>query len=327
MSHRYAIITPCRNEATHLPKTIADIARQTVLPTIWVIVDDGSTDGTAAILQNAAKTYPFIRVVTRGDRGFRAVGPGVIDAFYAGLETLELDGFDFICKLDADLEIPPRYFETAFGFFDADPCLGNLSGKVFFRRGDDLVDERLGDENACGQAKLYRVACFKEIGGFVRQLCWDGIDGHLCRMNGWVAAASDDPNLRIIEQRPMGASHVSLWEGRKRWGRGKYSMGSSLIYVLAVSVFRCFQRPFLLSGLGILVGYVQAAIRGADRYSNAAYRRFLASYERRALLVGKRGATRRLNETIRRQRLQVPETDAESPGKPMPHRGGSARRE
>jgi len=82
-----------------------------VPPTLWVVVDDGSTDETPAILADYARRLPYLRVVRRKDRGGRQVGPGVIEAFYAGLETVHLEDFDYLCKLDMDLDLPVRYFE------------------------------------------------------------------------------------------------------------------------------------------------------------------------------------------------------------------------
>ena len=85
------------------------MSAQTVLPALWIVVDDGSTDETPAILEEYRAKLPYLRVVRKADRGQRAVGPGVIDAFYAGLDTVDLDQFDYLCKLDLDLDLPPCY--------------------------------------------------------------------------------------------------------------------------------------------------------------------------------------------------------------------------
>ena len=265
MLRKYALITPCRDEDAYLQTTIDCVAAQTVLPTKWVIVDDGSTDDTPEIISTAQRQYDYIDVVRRDDRGQRSVGPGVVDAFYAGLESVNLDDYDFVCKFDGDLEFQPRYFERLMESFDKDPWLGNLSGKLFLRYGSRLVEERLRDDNSIGPAKFYRVECFRDIGGFVRQVSWDGIDGHMCRMRGWVPAAIDEEELRVIHLRRMGSSQQSFWEGRLRWGRGKYYMGSRWYYVLAVSIYRMFERPFVVSGVGILIGYIRASVRREPR--------------------------------------------------------------
>ena len=109
---RLVAITPCRDEEAHLEATIKSIAVQTRRPDLWIVVDDGSTDRTPEILAQATREHPFIRVVRREDQGERRVGPGVIDAFYSGLDSIEIEEFDFVCKLDADLELPQRYFNS-----------------------------------------------------------------------------------------------------------------------------------------------------------------------------------------------------------------------
>ena len=289
MSSRYLLISPCRDEARFLPATLASVARQSVLPAKWVIVDDGSTDSTPSILRDAAARHSYIEIVRREDRGRRRVGAGVIDAFNAGLERVHLDDYDFVGKLDVDLELPERYFERVLARFEAEPRLGNFSGKVYLRDSDgSLRPERMGDENAIGAAKFYRVACFREIGGFVRAVCWDGIDGHVCRMRGWIARSVNEPDLRLVHLRPMGSSQGGIWRGRRRWGAGKWFMGSAWYYVLAVALYRMAEPPYVIGGLSILVGYLTAALGGRKRLENWEFRRHLRRYELRSLLLGRR---------------------------------------
>ena len=111
-AHRpYVLISPCRNEAEYMRRTLDSVVAQSETPNLWIIVDDGSTDETPNILAEYVARYDWIRVVQKPDRGHRAVGPGVIEAFYVGLETIDLDDFSYLCKLDLDLDLPPRYFE------------------------------------------------------------------------------------------------------------------------------------------------------------------------------------------------------------------------
>jgi glycosyltransferase involved in cell wall biosynthesis len=297
---RYCLITPCRNEAAFIRRTLETTTAQTVPPARWVIVDDGSTDDTPEILAEYAQRFEYIRVVTREDRGQRAVGPGVIEAFYEGLSTVDLDDYDYVCKFDGDLEMPPRYFERVMEAMEADPYLGNFSGKLFERKPDgSLFEERTGDENAVGPVKFYRVRCFREIGGFVREVAWDGIDGHVCRMHGWIAMSKDDPETRIIHLRPMGSSQQNIWVGRQRWGRGKYFMGSRFYYVAAASIYRMFERPWVISGVGICYGYLKAAMTRHPQYDDRDYLRYLRRYELLSLVMGKRRALEAYNRRIR----------------------------
>lgn len=298
---RYCLITPCRNEAEFIETTLSTTCAQTALPALWVIVDDGSTDETPEILARYVAEHDFIKVVQREDRGARAVGPGVVEAFYDGLSRVDLDQFDYVAKYDGDLEVPPRYFERAMELMEADPYLGNVSGKLFERRPDgSLFEERTGDENAVGPIKFYRVPCFQEIGGFVREVQWDGIDGHVCRLNGWIAFSVDDPEMRILHLRPMGSSQQNIYVGRARWGRGKYFMGSAWYYVLASAIYRAIEPPYIIGGLGILFGYVKAALSGHHRYDNPEFRRYVRRFERSQLLKGKSKALADENDRIRK---------------------------
>src|ERR1700739_4346611 len=203
-SRRYLLISPCRDEAQYLRRTLDSVAAQSVQPAAWVVIDDGSTDETAAILEEYPLRLPYLRVVRRADRGRRQVGPGVIEAFYDGLQTVRLEDFDYLCKLDMDLDLPARYFELLMQRMEGDPRVGTTSRKAWFvlPPSGALVPAICGDEMSVGMAKFYRVACFKEIGGFVRQVMWDGIDCHRARMLGWIGGEVDAESLRFVSLRP-----------------------------------------------------------------------------------------------------------------------------
>jgi poly-beta-1,6-N-acetyl-D-glucosamine synthase len=293
---RYVLITPCRDEAAFARSTLDSIIAQTVRPALWVIVDDGSTDATPAILAEYAARFDFIRVVRRDDRGRRSVGPGVIEAFYKGYETIDPTRFDYLCKLDLDLEIPPQYFELLMRSMEAEPRLGTCSGKLYYRGPDGrLVSEVCGDDISVGPTKFYRVACFEQIGGFVREVMWDGLDCHRCRMLGWMARSWDDPELRLIHLRPMGSSEKGILTGRLRSGRGQYFLGTGLAYMTAIAIYRMIQPPYVIGGLTMWWGYVRSLIRRAPRYQDPAFRRFLRRYQWECLLRGKTAALRRVD--------------------------------
>ncbi len=294
---RYLLVSPCRDEARFIRYTLDSVAAQSVTPALWVVVDDGSTDETPAILETYARRLPWLRVVRRADRGRRSVGPGVIEAFYAGLDAVGLDGFDYLCKLDMDLDLPTRYFELLMERMEADPRLGTTSGKPWFERPTDgsLVPEVCGDEMSVGMTKFYRTACFREIGGFVRQVMWDGIDCHRARMLGWRAESVDLVPLRFLHLRPQGASQKGIWTGRVRAGFGQYFMGTSPLYYLASAAYRLFEHPAVLGSAAMLWGYGSSALRRAPRYDLPGFRGFLRAYQRDCLVRGKRAATRRLD--------------------------------
>jgi len=147
-----------------------------------------------------------------------------------------------------------------------------------------------------GAMKLYRTECFREIGGFVRAVMWDGIDCHRCRMRGWVAESVDDEALRVVHLRPMGSSQEGIWAGRVRSGLGQYYMGTSPFYLTTSAIFRLFKHPVLYGSVAMLWGYFANAARGGPRYEDADFRRFLRRYQWACMIRGKRKATRRLNK-------------------------------
>jgi biofilm PGA synthesis N-glycosyltransferase PgaC len=295
---RYVLISPCRDEAQFIRRTLDSVAAQSVPPALWVVVDDGSTDETPLILAEYARRLPWLRVLRRSDRGGRSVGPGVIDAFYRGLETVDLDRFDYVCKLDTDLDLPPRYFELLMLRMEREPRLGCTSGKPWFHHPVTgvLTPEAIANEMSVGASKFYRVGCFREIGGFVREVMWDGIDCHRARMLGWIVESVDREELRFLHLRPMGSSHKGIWTGRVRAGFGQWFMGTSPIFLVASALYKLPRHPVLIGSAAMLWGYFSSALKRTPRYEDPEFRRFLRGYQHASLVMGKAAAARRITE-------------------------------
>jgi len=308
-SRRYCLITPCRDEARYARRTLDAVTSQSEPPASWVIVDDGSSDETPEILAEYAARFPYIRIIRRADRGDRKVGGGVIDAFYSGYDTIDPSRFDYVCKLDLDLDLPARYFELLMNRMESNPRLGTCSGKAYFPAPkaaslpprfpitdlDSYVSEKVGDDHSLGMVKFYRISCFEQIGGFVRQLAWDGIDSHRCRQLGWIAVSWDDSELRFIHLRPMGTSHKNWWTGRVRHGFGQYFMGTGPVWMMASALFRMTRPPLLVGGIAMLWGYFRSMLRREPRYGGAEFRRFLRRYQWACLVKGKARALMELD--------------------------------
>lgn len=303
-NRRYCIITPCRDEAKYAHRTLDSVAAQTIKPTRWIIVDDGSTDATPKILAEYAEKYEWITVIRREDRGGRKVGPGVIEAFYAGYETIDPNDYDYLCKLDLDLELPPGYFEELMKRMEAEPRIGSCSGKPYYPPAtmsdeehgpapwsrERFISEGCGDETSIGASKFYRRTCFQQLGGFVREVMWDAIDCHRARKMGWIICSWDCDELRFLHLRPMGSSQKGILTGRMRHGYGQWFMGTSLIYMTASAIFRMSKRPLVIGGLAMWWGYVRSMLTLKPRYGDRELRRFIRKYQWQALLHGKAAA-------------------------------------
>jgi poly-beta-1,6-N-acetyl-D-glucosamine synthase len=302
----YLLVSPCRDEAKYIRRTLDSVAAQSVPPALWIVVDDGSSDETPSILAEYAAKLPYLRVLRRDDSRRRNVGPGVVDAFYFGLENglgaQSLDDFAYICKLDMDLDLPTRYFEGLMERMEAEPRLGTTSGKPWFNHPQtgELMPETIGDEVSVGASKFYRVACFREIGGFVRQVMWDGIDCHRARMFGWLVESVPDEPLRFLHLRPMGSSQgKGIWAGRVRTGFGQYFMGSSPLFFLVSAAYRLPKHPVLLGTTAMLWGFVSSAVKQVPRYDDLEFRRFLRRYQHKSLVLGKVAAAKKMSEERR----------------------------
>jgi glycosyltransferase involved in cell wall biosynthesis len=269
----YSIISPVRNEAKYLERTIASVVRQEHRPLEWIIVDDGSTDATVKIAETAAAQHSWIRVVRRRDRGYRQPGQGVVEAFNEGLAQLENKQPDFLCKMDGDLEFAPDYFATLLREFARNPRLGMASGATYLQKpGGKIVQEKVASNFVVGPIKLYRRACFEDIGGLEPHLGWDTIDVYRARMRGWETANYRE--LIVLHLRQMGAAKGLVW-GKMKTGMGEHYYGSHPFFVLARCLYRMSERPYGIIGLSIFLGYVQALLRREPRINDPRFIAFL----------------------------------------------------
>ncbi|MEM1159309.1 MAG: glycosyltransferase family A protein [Pseudomonadota bacterium] len=288
----YILISPCKNEGAYIEKTLISIRDQTVQPAQWIIVDDGSTDNSVALIEKYSAEMPYIKVVTR-PQGDRRVGAGVIEAFNTGLAAVDVADYEFLCKLDVDLELPPAYFGTLMQRMADDPRLGTASGKAYYihPRTGQRKSELCGDEASVGMTKFYRRTCFEEIGGFVAQVGWDGYDCHRARWFGWRAVSWDDQALQFTHLRPMGSSQKSIYRGRIRHGQGQFHLGAHPLFFFISSLYRSVrQRPYITGTLFSIYGYMRAWLSGEKHFGDRDMTSFVRAYQMRALRTGKAAA-------------------------------------
>ena len=251
MIRRLVIISPCRDEEKFVRFTLNSVVNQTVRPDLWLIVDDGSRDRTAEIVAGYTKAHPWIRLVRRRRAGGRQLGPGVVNAFNAGLEALKDTPFDVIAKLDCDLEFGPDTFAAIMAAFD-NPKVGMASGTTLLLLGGKLLSERYTSYHVPGQAKFYRKMCFRDIGGLQCVYGWDIIDETDARRHGWLTLSAPQPIF--IHHRLQGSSFRGL-RGRVIWGQGAYAIGSHPLFALARGIYRLAEHPWLVGGLAFIWGF------------------------------------------------------------------------
>lgn len=283
----YVVISPLRNEEAHLPMTIASMCAQTVRPLRWILVDDGSTDSTGALIDEAASLHPWITAVHRRDRGFRQAGGGVIEAFYQGFEVLPETGWDVVVKLDGDLSFEHEYFEKCLSRLQTYPALGIVGGTCCVVRDGVMVPEFKDepDFHVRGPTKIYRRACFEAIGGLIPATGWDTVDQMKANMLGWDTRTFAD--LRIVHHRPTGSAY-GAWSNWKKNGLANFVTGYDPLFMAVKCLKRLLARPMgggLVEAAGLASGYLRGYWMGIPQVQDRAMIAYVRTQQRRALLL------------------------------------------
>ena len=217
----YYIVIPAHNESAFIKLTLDSLAAQTVLPKKVVVVNDNSTDNTAPLVIDFAHKNPWISLVNKSSEAIHLPGSKVIQAFQKGLETLD-NNYDFIVKLDADLILPPNYFESIIKTFESDAQIGMVGGFAYIEKNGNWILENLTDKDHIrGAFKAYRKACFAQMGGLKPAMGWDTVDELLCKFYGWKVVTI--PELKVKHLKPTGANYNKT--ARYKQGEAFYSLG------------------------------------------------------------------------------------------------------
>lgn len=279
----YVVVTPVRDEELYLAKTIESMVRQTILPLEWVIVNDGSRDATGEIIEEAARQYPWIRAVHRSDRGFRKWGAGIIEAFYDGYHALNYTDWDYMSKLDGDLSFNPDYFERMFAKFAQNPKLGIGGGVLYHDEAGKRVLETHPAFHVRGGVKIYRRACWEQIGGLWVGPGSDTVDEVKANMLGWASRSFFD--IHMTHHRFTGASW-GRWGGLVKDGKIDYVSGYHPLFLIAKSIRRMFRRPYCLNGFALFYGYLSAFVHKTPRVDDPNVIRYLRRQQLARLFGG-----------------------------------------
>ena len=301
MTLKYALITPARNEAAYIELTIQSVIAQTVLPTRWIIVSDGSTDETDAIVEKYLRGRPWLELVRlppRKERHFAAK----VNAFNAGYARVKDLSFDVIGNIDGDVSFGPDYFEYLLGKFVSMPKLG-VAGTHYIE-GDfhSFKDSYINVQHVNGQCQLFRRECFEDIGGYV-PIKGGGIDWvavTTARMKGWTTMSFSERTFN--HHRKMGTAGTSELGARFHYGKKDYFLGGHILWQLFRSAFQMAKKPYVVGGLALLAGYVWCWIRGVERPVSADLMRFHRGEQMarlKQLMVGRSAVTRRDEANVR----------------------------
>ncbi len=265
---RYALIMPVRDEEKFIAELIESISAQTLPPTKWIIVDDGSADKTVEIIRSYASRTPSLEILELPRREQRA--PGGEGAIAHALHRLTLADYEYLARFDADLLFESNYIEQILGEFERDPQLGIAGGGLYVQRKGSLEFEKAPEYHVRGALKMYRRECFEQIGGITARIGWDTIDEVSAWTKGWKTRSFFE--YGVIHRRPTGEG---IHAGRVYWERGKaeYLTWSAPLFVLAKAVKTAFTELSLLRPVSYLLGFLACYINRMQRIQDSAFAR------------------------------------------------------
>jgi glycosyltransferase involved in cell wall biosynthesis len=260
----YSLVTPARNEAENLVRLADSLSRQSLLPTEWIIVDDGSDDGTGAVADEIAQRLPWARRIDSPGRRDEDITQGRVGgrdviAFHAGVAALS-GSPSVVFKLDADVSMAADYFARQLEEFAVNPRLGIASGTCWERDGEEWKPYYVTRSHARGATRAYRWECLQHVFPLEERLGWDVIDEIKARLNGWETMSLLD--LPFYHHRGLGARDgvTFQWESQ---GALAHFVGYRFSYVLGRALFRARRD---LNAFRMIGAYLRASMRRDERY-------------------------------------------------------------
>ncbi len=270
----YALATAAYNEEKLIGRVIQSIVDQTVKPVRWVIVNDGSTDRTAEIVQRFADQYPFIELYTITEEHPRDL-TAQVHAINRGFAQLKNLPSAFIGNLDADVTLEPTYFESLLSRFAQDPRLGLAGGYIYEEREGQFHSRPSNVTSSVAHAvQLFRRECLEELGGY-RPFTWAGADWYAevsLRMKGWHVHSI--PDLRAFHHRPTGKG-FGLYKYAFRGGKMDFYMGTHPVFEIVKMTRRLVDKPYVIAAAVRFSGFLSAYFKREPRQVPADFMAYL----------------------------------------------------
>ena len=286
-TENYVIITPVRNEAEYISRTLDSILSQTIKPKEWIFVDDGSSDGTQAIVREYANQYSWIKLFSAPEEDSRQIGGRVVRNFNCGATKMLCQDWGYLVKLDADLELPPDYFERLLGRFKADGKLGIASGVYLQRRKGKWVEILMPYYHAAGASKIYRRETFESIDGLIPEAGWDTVDEIKAMYKGWETGHFTD--AKFFHLKPEGSA-LGYIRTNRFLGKVYYLTGGGFVFFIFKVVEKSLLgSPPLLAGIMLVFGYLQALLSIQARHVTSEEARLYRELLNGRLLDGIKG--------------------------------------
>lgn len=255
---KYVIISPVKNEERYIAQTIESVIHQTIKPSLWIIVDDSSTDNTRGIIERYSAEHDFIRLVTRQSGPHRDIGYGGIRAFNFAMKIINACDYDYIVNLDGDVLFGPDYFARLFKKFNQIPKLGIAGGRNWLQQFGRLVPEKTPETHVSGYTKVYRKECFLDLEPIREVPSWDTIDELQAQRLGWLTLNFKD--IQIMHLKPMALGSGNIIKGKFVQGRVSYRIGYPLDFMIFRSIKMLGEPPYILGGILAFTGFLTSLL-------------------------------------------------------------------
>jgi poly-beta-1,6-N-acetyl-D-glucosamine synthase len=275
----YIAVTPARDEEILLPGLISSLCNQTCPPSLWIVIDDGSSDKTGEILKQAALEHAWIEVHHLERSRPRAEGGESVIMSFLPPEVWRRH--DFILRLDADLTFEPTLVGLLLREFGRDSRLGIAGATLYEHSEEGWSETRQPAFHTRGALKVYSRECFAAIGGLDSGLGWDTLDEARAMMRGYHTRSFR--HIKARHHRPQGSAE-GLVRGRFAAGRAAYRIGYAPAFMLARSIHRMFQPPAILGSAALLAGYVEGYLRGLPKAAPPELQKFIRDQQFSRLL-------------------------------------------
>ncbi len=277
----YSIILPVHNEEKFIGNALNSIVNQSYLSKEVILVNDNSTDHSENIIREFTHNFPFIKMVNSENNSTEHLpGSKIVQAFYKGFERLEKD-WDVIVKLDADVILPPNYFEKIIQTFESEPRIGIAGGIAMIEQKGNWVYEKIGNKKQVrGPFKSYSKACFEKIGGLKKSIGWDTVDEFLAKYHGFEVKVL--PDLEVKLQKPTGINYQKIHG--QRIGEAFYKMDYGWLISLIAAGKQSWNKKSISLFISITKGYWDSALNSDSKIVTKEEGRFIRSLRWQGIL-------------------------------------------
>ena len=258
----YILITAAYNEEKNIEKTIQSVISQSMLPSEWILVSDGSIDNTDSIIQSYQKKYGFItyhRIPNENKHGFASK----VFALQAGIDKIKSSSYEFIGTLDADVTFDKDYFKKIILKFEKNPKLGIAGGNVVELHRGKIFKRIKTFNSVAGAVQFFKKDCFEKTGDFL-PLEYGGEDAAkeiIARMKGWEVKTF--PDIEVVHHGFVGGRNP--FRNRYRAGIQHCLLGYHPVFYLSRCIYRLKERPVIIGSVIELIGFCYAALKYKEK--------------------------------------------------------------